>query len=294
MFLEKFIKRQFISFYRDDYYILLFEIVKNKKVIESEKKEFKEKKDLEKFIKEKIDENPQTYVSSVLLTLNQGIIDSCSKQKYLEKNIDYDNVKIICINNSYSFYASIYDISALLKEYKIPIDFLYSIFAIIDYLAKERKNSFYVLALKNYIAILGYENFKPIYSDFIILNEETKEIEEIEEIDDLDLLDDIDEIDENIEDVSENIEDINEEELEEKLNTLTTDIEVNILNSLKNSIKDYYDNYSSDFIEQIIIFDSVGLDIAITNLIEDELLIPAELINIDLLKSINEVSIESI
>ena len=110
----------------------------------------------------------------------------------------------------------------------------------------------------------------------------------------MEILDDIDEIEDNIEDVSEDIEDINEEELEEKLNTLTTDIEVNILNSLKNSIKDYYDNYSSDFIEKIIILDSIGLDIAVTSLIEDELLIPAELINIDLLKSINEVSIESV
>jgi hypothetical protein len=294
MFLDKFFKKQFISFYKDENYNLLFETIKNKKVIESEKKEFEEKKDLEKFVKEKIEENPQTYVSSVLLTLNQGVLNSCSKKKYLEKDIDYDNIKIVCINKAYSFYASIYDISAFLKEYKFPIDFLYSIFAIIDYLAKERKNRFYVLALKNYLAILGFENYKPIYSDFIILNEESEENEEIEEIDDLEILDDIDEIEDNIEDVSEDIEDINEEELEEKLNTLTTNIEVNILNSLKNSIKDYYDNYSSDFIEKIIILDSIGLDIAVTSLIEDELLIPTELINIDLLKSINEVSIESI
>ena len=239
MLIEKFIKRQFISFYKDNNYNLIFEIVKNKKIIESEKKEFKEKKDLENFIKEKINENPQTYISSILLTINQGVIDSCSKQKYLEKNIDYDNIKIVCINNSYSFYVSIYDLSTFLKEYKFPIDFLYSIFAIIDYLAKERKNRFYILVLNNYLAILGYENYKPIFNDLIILNNEEKsELEEINEIDDdLDILEDIDDI---AEDITENIEDINEEEIEEikDLDNITTNIEVNILNTLKNSTKD--------------------------------------------------------
>ncbi len=294
MFLERFIKKQFISFYYDENYKLLIEHVKNKKIIDSYEKEFEKKEDIEKFIKEKINETPQTYVSSVLLTMNQGVMDNCSKQKYLEKNIDYDNIKILCINNSYSFYASVYDISKFLKEYKFPIDFLYSIFAVIDSLATERKNRFYVLVLHNYIAILGYENYKPLFSDFLILNEKDEtEIEEIEEIDDLEIFDDIEDINENIDEVSNDIEDI-DENLEEKLNTLTTDIEVNILNHLKESLKDYYDNYSSDFIEKIIILDTVGIDISVTTLIEDEILIPTEIQQINLLKSINRLSIESV
>ena len=286
MFLEKFIKKQFISFYHDDNYKVLLEHVKNKKPIDSIEKEFEDKKEFEKFIKEKISKTPQTYTSTVLLTLNQGVVESCSKQAYLEKNIDYDNVKILCVNNAYSFYASIYDISSVLKEYGFAIDFLYSVFAVMDYMAKERKNRFYVLVLHNYLAILGYENYKPIFSDFIILNQNEEGIEEIE---DLEVLDDI----ENLDGVSEDIDDI-EEGLEEKLNTLTTDIEINILNNLKEALKDYYDNYSGDFIEKIVIFDTVGVDITLTALIEEELLIPTEIEQVDLLKSINRLSIESV
>ena len=292
MFLKKFFKKQFISFYFDEKYKLLLEHVKNNKIIDSIEKEFEEKKDIEKFIKEKIDEIPQTFVSTILQTLNQGTIDSCSKQKYLDKDIDFDNVKIKCIDN-YSFYASIYDITKLLKEYSFNIDFLYSIFAPIDFFAKERKNRFYVLVLNNYIAILGYENLKPIYSDLIILSNKEEKEEIIDEIEDIDLLNEIEE-----ESISEDIEDIDEKEvnenLKEDIDKLTTNIEVNILNSLKKSIKEYYENYSNDFIEKIIILDTIGIDITINNLIEEELLIASVVENFDLLKIINRMSIENI
>ena len=296
MFIEKFFKKQFISFYLDDKYKLLLEHVKNNKVIDSIEKEFEDKKDIEKFIKEKLDEIPQTFISTILQTLNQGVVDSCSKQKYLDKDIDFDNVKIKCINN-YSFYASIYDITKLLKEYSFNIDFLYSIFAPIDYFAKERKNRFYVLVLNNYIAILGYENFKPIYSDLIIIkNHNENEEELLEDIEDIDLLNEIEEepISENIEDIDE----IDEEKVNENLKTnidkITTNIEVNILNSIKKSLKEYYEHYSNDFIEKIIILDTIGIDITINSLIEEELLITSVVENFDLLKIINRISIESI
>ncbi|GAB6045410.1 hypothetical protein JCM11957_10080 [Caminibacter profundus] len=293
--LDKFFKKQFVSFYKDNNYKLILEIVKNKKVLQSTEKEFNEKEELEKFIKETIDENPQTYTSTMLLTLNQGVMDSCSKQKYLEKDIDYDNIKILCIDNKYSFYASIYDLSSIKKEFLLPIDFIYSVFAIIDSIATYKKNRFYILTMHKYIAILGYENNKPIYSDLIELNEEEEKQEEIE---DIDILDDIEDLSEDIEELSEDIEEtsVDIEEIDENLkeSELTTDIEVNILNSIKESLKDYYDNYSSDFIEKIIILDTVGIDIQITNLIEDELFISTEIQQIDLLKSINRLSIESI
>jgi hypothetical protein len=288
MFLEKFIKRHFIAFYYDEEYKLLYQIVKNKKIINSENKTFEEKKDLEKYIKEITSEYPQSYVSTVLLSINQGLIESCKKEDYLKREIETDNVQIICVNNRYSFFASIYDIAKTKKEYKFNIDFLYSIFGLIDFVANERKNRFYVLVLNSYIAIMGYENFKPIYADI----NETKEHQEeeiIEEIDDMDILDNLSE------DIEEESEDIEEDEnLEEKLDKITTGIEVKILNQLKESIKDYYKHYSSDFIEKIIILDTVGIDIATTKLIEDELLITTDYQKIDLLETINRLSIENV
>ncbi len=292
MWLEKFIKRNFISFYKEENYNLLLETVKNKNIINSQKKEFENKKELEKFVIEKINENPQTYTSTVLLTLNQGVINSCQKKDYLKRDIDYNNIQFICINNQYSFYTSIYDLNKTKKEYKFELDFIYSIFAPIDFLAKERKNRFYVLVLKEYLAILGYEDFIPIFSDIITINEKEEEEEEehIEDIEEIDILDDLTE---NIEDI-EDLDDIEELEEENTTQSSSTNIEVSLLNFVQASLKEYYEHYSEDFIEKIIILDTAEISPSITRLLEDEILIPAEYKKIDLLETINRMSVESL
>jgi len=286
MWLEKFIKKQFIAFYKDEEYKLILQTIKNKKTIFTEEKIFEEKKELISYINEKIEESPQTYVSTMLLSINQGVVPSCSRHDYLDKDIDPDNVKILCLGK-YSFFVSIYELANIKKEYGFEIDFIYSVFAVIDALAKERKNRFYVLALKEYIVVLGYENFIPIYSDIQSFNDEDEEEDEDE---DIDIVEDID-LEEDL------ISDINavEEELTEEIESSENiSIEARILNTLKNSIKEYYHNYSSDFIEKIIILDTIGLDISLNTLIEEELLITSEIKQIDLLNSINRLSIESI
>jgi len=239
-----------------------------------------------------MDEIPQTYISTMLLTINQGVVPSCKVKAYLDREIDPDNVKIACINNKYSFFASIYEIQNIKKEYKFDIDFIYSVFALIDSIAKERKNRFYgknrfyVLVLEKHIAILGYENFVPIFSDITTLEEEEEEeiVEEIvEEIDlEEELISDIDSIDE--------VEESEDEEIEQE----TTSKEVEILNYLKTTLKEYYENYSSEFIEKIIILDTIGIDITLNSLIEEELLITSEIQQIDILNTMNRLSIESV
>ncbi|NPA11478.1 MAG: hypothetical protein GXO62_04475 [Epsilonproteobacteria bacterium] len=300
MFVEKFFKRIFVSFYFDEEYKVLSEVVKNKKTLESTSKTFSEKKELESFIKDLFDQNPQTYVSTMLETLNQGIVDSCDKKRYKEKEVDISNVKILCLDD-YSFFASLFDIAQLKKEYNFDIDFIYSFFAVIDFSAKERVNRFYVLILKSYLIILGYENQKPIYGDIYSLitldedeedefkedsSDDVEDLDIIEDIgDDLDMSDDIDAIDE--------IEDIDSiDEVDEK--SVTTNVEVSVLNFLKDALKEYYQSYSNDFIEKIILLDSAGIDEKIANVIEDELLIETKYQKIDIPKTLNRMSIESV
>jgi len=286
MWLEKLLKKQFISFYKEENYKCISQIVKNKKILQTEEKSFEEKKEFINYIRQKMDEIPQTYISTMLLTINQGVVPSCKVKAYLDREIDPDNVKIACINNKYSFFASIYEIQNIKKEYKFDIDFIYSVFALIDSIAKERKNRFYVLVLEKHIAILGYENFVPIFSDITTLEEEEEEeiVEEIvEEIDlEEELISDIDSIDE--------VEESEDEEIEQE----TTSKEVEILNYLKTSLKEYYENYSSEFIEKIIILDTIGIDITLNSLIEEELLITSEIQQIDILNTMNRLSIESV
>jgi ABC-type antimicrobial peptide transport system permease subunit len=288
-----FIKRDFISFIKDEKYSLLNQIFKKEKVIFEEKKEFEKKQDLQNYILEQLDEIPQTYISTVTFTLNQGIIDSCSKQAYLDHKIDYDNVKIVCLGG-YSLYISIFDLQKIKKDYPFA-DFIYSPFAIIDYLAKERKNRFYILVFENYLAIVGYENYKPIYSDIVEINEEKHEDEIDDILEDIEEIEEIEDIDDLSEDIEEDIDKIDESELEEKLDEITSSgIESKIMKMLQNSLKEYYENYSSDFIEKIILLDNTGIDSNITKIIEDEILIECEYKKIDALEIINRISRESI
>ncbi len=286
MFLEKFIKTVYISFYKDEEYKLLCEIKKNNKTLESLKKEFDSKEKLIEFINIYLEDYARVYISTFVNSINQGIVPSCNKNEYKKREIEIENIKYLCINNNYSIYISIYDLMTIKKEFPFEIDFIYSIFAPIDFTAKHRNNTFYVLILQEKIAIIGYKNNIPIYSDIFELKEENDENDEVE--DDIELLEEIDLEDEISEDIEEEAENIEIEEKPEDL-TLTT-IEHNIVKNLKDAIKDYYENYSDDFLEKIIFLDTINIGNDIKKLTEDELLLDSNIINFDLPKILNILS----
>jgi len=289
MFIEKFIKKVYISFYKDENYKFLLEIKKNNKLLSTEKEEFEEKKELIEKIESIFENYTQVYISTIIDSINQGVIPSCQKNEYKKRRIELNNIKYICIKNKYSFYTSLYDLMNLKKEYPFDIDFLYSIFAPIDFFAKKRNNYFYVLILKEKMAILGYKDELPIFYDIIELSEDTKkEINDVEE--DVELLEDIDleidEISENIEEEAQNL-DIEEEPTE----TLSlTSIEDKIIKNLQNSIKEYYTNYSDDFLEKIIFLDTINLSKDLKQLTEDKIMLDNEIITFDLNKTLNTLS----
>jgi len=285
MFLEKFIKKAFISFYQEDEkYKLLIEIVKNDKLINSENKELNNKKELKELIKELKEDYPQHYISTILNTINQGIVPSCNKQEYLKREIEIENINFICIKNRYSFYISMYDLVKLKKEYNFDIDFIFSIFAPIDFYAKKKDNYMYVLILKNQTFIIAYKKNIPIYADISFIEKEKFS----EEPEDVELLEDIDIEEEISSDIEEEIENLHTPEPEDNLKK--TEIEFQIIEILKKSIKEYYDNYSDDFLEKIILLDTINMGDTIKKLIEDELLMENEIIKFDLLKTLNELA----
>ena len=286
MFLEKFIKKAFISFYKDDEkYKLFIEIIKNNKIIETKTKELNEIKELKEEIRELKEDYPQHYISTFLNTINQGVIPGCSKQEFLKREIEIENINFICIKSTYSFYVSMYDLVKLKKEYPFSIDFIFSIFAPIDFYAKKRNNYMYVLILNNQIAIIAYKDNIPLYSDISIIQKEEASEEEAE---DMELLEDIDIEEEIAEDIEEEAESMELNEPESDLEK--TNIEFQIINILKNSIKEYYEHYSDDFLEKIILLDTIEAGNTLKKLIEDELLMQSEIIKFDMLKTLNDIS----
>ena len=284
-FLEKFVKKAFLSFYEDnEKYKLFIQIIKNDKILKSEKKEFENKKELKETINEFKEDYPQNYISTIIDTINQGVVPSCNKKDFLKKEIEIENIKYICVKKRYSFYASIYDLSKIKKEFKFDIDFLFSIFAPIDFYARKKNNYMYLLVLNKLVALLGYKDNIPIFSDISIIHKE----ENLEEDEDIELLEDIDIEDEIAEDIEEEAESMDLSEPENNLET--TDIEFQIMEILKNSIKEYYEHYSDDFLEKIVILDTIEVGNSLKKLIEDELLMDSDVINFDLLKTLNELS----
>jgi hypothetical protein len=283
MFLKKFIKHQFISFYYDENYKLLYEIYKNDKLLEENRFEFEEKKELIKKIKELSEEIPQTYTSTVIQTINQGVVPNCEKKEFQKYGIELENIKYICINNKYSIYTSVFD---LIDLKKLNIDFIYSIFAIIDFKATKKINSLYILITKEKFYILIYHKNIPIYSDIYEKNESLIENSEID-LEDLDE-NEVVEIEDDIVDDLDSIEEI--ENIETEKNEIKTGIEMDVINFIKSSLEEYYKNYAEDFIENIIIFDNENLNEDIIKIINDTLFIETKKENMDILKTINEIS----
>jgi len=293
MLLKKlFYRPNFISFYEEEnVYKLLNEKYKNDKIIFSENKEFNNKEELIKYINSITESNPQTYISTILKSINQGVIPSCQKSTLKKIGLDISNIKYICINNKYSFYISLYELLEIQKEFSF-LDFLYSPFSIIDHKAKLRNNSLYILVMKSFLFFIIYKDSIPVFGEIEEINEKKQENKEdiIEEIYDLDLSDEI--MEDDIEEL-ENIEDIND--IEEISQTTTPNsiehlnVENKIFNKIQEILKEYYEQ-NTNFIEKIIIYDSITIDKNITSIIENELFIDTTIEEINLLKIINEIS----
>jgi len=286
MFVEKFIKKVFVSFYKDTKYHFYYEIKRNGKILTSAKKEFEDKKELENEIEIIKEDYTQYYIATIMDTINQGTIPTCNKKEMKKYDIDIDNVNYVCIKD-YAIFSSLYDIVTLKKNYNFEIDYIFSIFAPIDFYAKKRNNYLYVLILDKKIALVAYKNNKPLYSDIEIFEEPSNEESDefIEPLDDLDI------VEEDItEDISENIEeeaqvvDLDEPKVEK------SNIEYNIMEKLKDFIKEYYEHYSDDFIEKIIFLDTIEIGKTLKEIVSDELLLDSEIIKFDLLKTLTTMS----
>ncbi|WP_456480010.1 hypothetical protein [Nautilia sp.] len=283
MFLKNLLfKPNFIAVYREEeIFKILNEQYKKNEIIFKEKKEFDNINLLKKYISSVIQDNPQTYVSTVLLSPNQGAVPGCGKQIYKQHGIETENIKSVCINNKYSFYTTLYELMEIKKTMPFT-DFIYPAFAIIDFNSSLKNNSLYILVLKEFSFVLIYKDGKPLYSDIFVTEEETENDEEIEDISDMDIIEDFDEsLDEDIDnieeliDTGENIENIN--------------VEYKITEHIKSSLKEYYDG-GGDFVEKIFIFDTIGLEKNITDIINDELFIQSVIQETDILKTINDIS----
>ena len=312
--IQYFIKETLIAFYKTkDKYIVQKKEVKNNKILSSENFEFKEKEFI-KFINSCFIENTQTYISTIIDTFNQGIVDSCSHSKYKELGINLDNIKILCLKD-YSIFIGLYEINQFQKKMKkFKIDYIFSPYLLIDLNKKDTNNSLYILLTDSFIIILIYEDAKkPKYSNIYHFKLEdnidkttSDEENDIDTFDDIDnLVDDIEEID-DIDDLNEDIDDVDslddienmqtdqndDSNIQEEISDVKNEIES--LDFIKNSIKDYYENYSDNFLEYGYIFYEDEMSNKFITHIENETFLEIKKEKIDILSIINDLALKEI
>ena len=305
-----FIKQTLLSFFKKgDNYLVQKQIVKNNKILEKVEFEFNEA-ELKQFIKSCFIENTQTYISTIIDTFNQGVVDSCSHSKYKELGINLDNIKILCLKD-YSIFIGLYELNMFQKKMqKFNVDFIFSPYLLIDVNKKNTQNSLYILITDNFVIVLIYEDsIKPKYSNIyqFKLDEETDSLEEHEEIENIDeeienidLVDDIedlegiDELDENIDSSIDDINDI-EDDLSKDENIddiVEVKNEIETLDFIKNSIKDYYENYSDNFLEYGYIFYDTEISKKLISNIENETFLEIKSEKMDILSTINSLALK--
>ena len=297
---DKFIKRDFISYlYQDEKYLVLKNRVENGELIEVERSEFSEE-ELIKYIKDSLITNSLTYISTIVKSVNQGIVDSCSHKRYQELEIDVQDIKILCLKD-FSLYLSLYDYDLEKKDNKkFSLDFLYSEYGLIHKFGLE-ENRLYLLIMKTHITII-ITNKYPVYGNIHYFSSDEDDVENFDSV--MDSIDDdiLGEFDDDIADIDDLSEDIEEEseivedELEENDEQVVEHIkeENEIISFLQDNLKIYYNNYGDNFVEEIVILPQHSFSEHIDRTIENELIIPTTKQEIDILKLMNIVSKEEL
>jgi hypothetical protein len=300
-----FFKETFISFYieNDTFYVQKL-IIKNSKTIYKEY--FKQNRDeFVELVNNSFIENTQTYISTIIPTFNQGLVDSCEKQKYKQLGINVDNIKILCIGD-YSLFIGVYELNSFIKECKpYRVDFVFSPFLLIELHKQNLDSSLYIVVTNDFVLLTIYTNQKPNYTNMHqfkieeIIEGNSIDQNSIDSIDDMDIIDDIEDIDslddlDDIEDID-NVDDIDISDIDDKKakdEILNTKNEIEIIEFIRNSIKDYYNNYESDFLERLYVLTNQEMKDVFLQTLKEEFFLEVEVVNIDILDDINNLAIK--
>jgi hypothetical protein len=297
---RKLTKIDLISYYKkDEKYFVLKNRLNNNELINKEINEFS-KSEFKEYINLSFLDNSFTYVSTFIDSANQGIVDSCSHSHYKDLGIDIDSIKILCINNSFSIFIGLYDFNNLKKENEIfKYDYIYSPYAIISNNGIEN-NKAYILTFEEYIILMIVEE-KPIYGNIYYFKENAEVVDsdsqiDLDSIDDIGILDDIedlsDSLEDSIEDAADLIEEDNDDNLEESVDSLKNEVET--VEFLKTSFKDYYDNYSDHFLEEVVILNNYKISDTLDSTIEKEFFLNVKTKEFDILNAMNLLAKEDI
>lgn len=316
--IKKFVNTAYISIIKDgDSCDVCVKVYKNKNEISSESKRFsldtrESSKLLYEFIAHKYNKYKIVYSSSLINSINQGGVPGCDKKNFQKYEIDTTNASVICIDKSWSIFASNYDIENTKKEYEElgGLDFLFSSLVVLKRFFNDELDNTATLCLlrqKTSATIAVLTKDKLLFSGYTILKSEMQEESEEDKKEnkifgeeglDEDRLVDLDDIALELKDGGElefeSMMDDNSGSATASIESLGSDL--HILEFVKNAMTQFYksDIYESAFIEKISIADPYFDSPDIKNLLENELMLPVTHKKIELCSIVAGLAVEEV
>jgi len=292
--------------------------IKNLKKIHAEKKSFDiDSKDqltpeVINYLNSLQDMHEQTYVALFLNTLGQGAISGCNTGAYEKFGVDKKSVKSICIDNSFTIYASLIDINWVDKIFQnVGLDFIFSPFLVLNSFIKKDTDTLkkdeiklYILNTNNALTIMIKQRAKLLYGSFFNLAKEENLLYEDFENGDFSSVDNLEEelFDEfDIDEDSQEVEEMQEFDDsvvfdDEDIQSGLSQKDMRFVKYLDASLKEFYhsDLYESSFINSVKIFDDIGISEDVIKHIEDELFLDISAENINILEAVCEIAEEEV
>ncbi len=256
-------------------------------------------------------ESPYYYISVLDMSLLQGVLPTCSKNK-LSYYADLSSAEYKCFDKKWTYYTAKSDLYEIEKVYKeIGVDFIFSPFIVLNNFFRDKISTglaLYALVQDSYLSIAVFHDGQLLYgeqldmqtssdTEDILLSNELEDITEeldleggidlenvdvdednavlddLGDIEDLDALEDIDEFSDS-KDVEEELLE-NEEALEEAVEPEEGSFNEDYqrFSLIQTSVAHFYkdERYESQFLENMYIADCVGVSRDLKRYLEEEM-----------------------
>lgn len=294
-FLRSRITQLFISIIVDKNQILLLaRTYKKGEVIDSYERSFEDTKRVNHYIQELTMEFQVFYVSLFVTTLGQGLLPIADAKQCSKYSIDYYSITPIPLGE-YLIYINTKELEKITANFSkiVYLSTLYSPFALLDFLIKDKKiikNTLCVYKYSSYLAVAVYNGQLAKFGAFfhILLEEEaslqsddfeeiSEPVEEVAELenDSLEKLE-VKSLDEAIEDTPDLLEELGLDENNDDDSDLKDFAQyMKMCEYIVDAVKEYYENelYDSEFIEDILLCSEAKLPKTATQFLENELFI---------------------
>jgi len=270
--------------------------IKDEKIITSEEENFSLvdqnsfSDELTYYINQKQNEVTKSYIITLLDSLGQGMIPTCSAGHFQKYSVDMKNIYNVCVDKKFTNYVSKIDIKWIQKLFaSTGIDYIFSPFILLSkMIEKDEINSevkLFMLYINNGITLLVKKDSEYLFGSYFNIGEEDPLLSQLDSSFEDNTEEDEFEIEDDFDDEFEF--EIDDEEFEQEsdygqeLSMIEED--KRLIKYLNIALKEFYSEeiYESSFIDSVTIYSDEGVEQTLLEYIENELFLNTYVKKID-------------